>query len=77
MARITKGKKGRAAMSMRKSKIKSCVVLNPPATPEEQAAFDRRVAKALALGLYRTLGPERVDAILRQVEGKEDKKETA
>jgi hypothetical protein len=55
----------------RKSKIKSCIILNPPATPEEQEEYDKRVAKALALGLYRTLGPARVDAILKQV--KEEK----
>lgn len=48
----------------RKSKIKSCVVINPPSTPEEQQEYDLRLAKALAEGLYRTLGPERVERLL-------------
>lgn len=64
----------------RKTKIKSCVILNPPQTPEEQAEFDRRVAKALALGLYRSLGPEKVDVLLkkaRDMEEEKSKKETA
>lgn len=46
------------------TKVKSVVVLNPPTTPEEQKALDQKISKALALGLYRSLGPEKVDILL-------------
>ncbi len=50
----------------RKTKIKSCIVINPPSTPREQKEYDIRVARALAEGIFRTLGPQGVDYILRQ-----------
>jgi len=52
----------------RKSKIKSCVILNPPQTPEEWEALARRAAKALAQALYRALSPEELDALIRHLE---------
>ncbi len=55
-------------MPKKKSKIKSCIILNPPATPKEQKAFQQRSAKALALALYRSLSPEQFDALIRALE---------
>ena len=52
----------------RKSKIKSCVILNPPQTLEEQEALERRAAKALAQALYRALSPGELDALIRHLE---------
>ena len=52
----------------RKSKIKSCVILNPPQTPEEQEALERRAAKALAQALYRALSSGELDILIRHLE---------
>lgn len=52
----------------RKSKIKSCIILNPPQTPEEQQVLERRAAKALAQALYRALSPEELDILIRHLE---------
>jgi len=54
-------------VTRRKSKIRSCTVINPPTSPEEQAALDIRVAKALAQGIYRTLGPEKAGELLAHI----------
>ena len=50
----------------RKSKIKSCAVVNPPRTQKEQEEYDRQIARALAESLYRALGPEKIDMLLEQ-----------
>lgn len=52
-------------MPGRKSKIKSCVILNPPATVQEQEEYDKRFNKALAIGLYRSLSSEELDMIIQ------------
>ena len=39
------------------AKVKSCIVLNPPMTPREQAEYDGTVARLLAKALYRSLSP--------------------
>jgi len=52
-------------MPVRKSKIKSCVVLNPPATAQEQEEYDKRFNKALAVGLYRSLSSKELDVIIQ------------
>lgn len=52
----------------RKSKIKSCVILNPPQTPEEQEALERRAAKALAQALYRALSPGEYEHLIKSLE---------
>lgn len=46
------------------SKIKSCVILNPPTTPQEQEEYDKRFSKALARGLYRSLSPAEIDYLI-------------
>jgi hypothetical protein len=52
----------------RKSKIKSCIILNPPRTLDEQEELERRAAKALAQALYLALSPEELDALIRHLE---------
>lgn len=59
-------------MARRQYKIKSCIVLNPPCTQREQEEYDNRLARALAEGLYRTLGPEKIDKLLEQTKRKEE-----
>lgn len=54
-----------------KSKVKSCVVVNPPRTQKEQEEYDNRLARALAEGLYRSLGHEKIRELLEQYKGKE------
>lgn len=56
------------------AKVKSCVILNPPKTSQEQEDYDKSVAKALALGLYRTLGHEKAEKLLESC--KKDVQET-
>ena len=48
----------------RQNKIKSCVILNPPKTPEEQKAFGQKTAKALAEILHRTLSPREYEQLI-------------
>ncbi|HHV42815.1 MAG TPA: hypothetical protein GXX72_08280 [Clostridiaceae bacterium] len=55
-----------------KSKVKSCVVINPPRTQKEQEEYDNRLARALAEGLYRSLGPEKIDKLLETYKRKEE-----
>jgi len=57
----------------RKSKIKNCIVVNPPTTPQEQEEYDRQIARALAECLYRALGPKKIDILLEQY--KKERKE--
>lgn len=60
----------------RKERDIKVTILNPPKTPEEQKAFQKRSAKALALALYRSLTPELFDALiiaLREWNRKSDK----
>lgn len=54
-------------MPVRKSRIKSCIILNPPATPEEQDEYNKRFANALAIGLYRSLSSEELDMIIQSL----------
>ncbi len=51
----------------RNSTIKRCIILNSPQTPDEQAAFEHRAAKALAEALYRSLSPEGYDCMIQQL----------
>lgn len=48
----------------REPRIKSCIVLNPPSTPEEQAAYDKKFAETLAIGLYRSLSQQEFEALI-------------
>lgn len=57
----------------RKSKIKNCIVVNPPTTAQEQDEYDRKIARALAESLYRALGPKKIDILLEQY--KKERKE--
>jgi hypothetical protein len=41
------------------AKVEKCVVINPPVTAEEQEAFDRKVARALAVALFRSFEREK------------------
>lgn len=54
------------------AKVKSCVILNPPSTPEEQKIFDMTLTKTLAKDLYRSLGREGVDKLLEIHEKREE-----
>ena len=58
-------------MPRTKSKIKSCIILNPPATPEEQKEFDRRVAKSLAQALFRALSPGEYEHLIKALKQSE------
>lgn len=48
-------------------KPKRCIVLNAPTTPQEQADYDKRFAKALATSLHRSLSPEEYDLLVKQL----------
>ena len=48
------------------SKIKSCRIINPPAEPKRQ---EQIVAKALALALYRSLGPKQMEQLIKELGG--------
>ena len=51
----------------RKSKIKKCVILNPPTTPEEQQNLERRVAKAIARALYKSLSHDEYKCVVNHL----------
>jgi hypothetical protein len=51
----------------RKRKIKSCVILNPPATPEKKEALSQRSAKALAQALHRALSPGEYECLIKSL----------
>lgn len=51
------------------SKIKSCTILNPPVDPKQQ---EQIVAKALALALYRSLGAEQVEQLIKELGGRQN-----
>lgn len=50
------------------AKVKSCIVLNPPATPREQEEYDKTVARVLAKALYRSLSPLEFENIIRSLQ---------
>ena len=60
-----------------KSKIKRCIILNPPQTPEEQESFNRRYARALAQALYRSLSPEEYDQLIQQLKQRQRERNDA
>ncbi len=52
-------------MATKKSKIKSCIIVNLPATPEEQEDFNRKAARALAQALFRALNPGDYESLIK------------
>lgn len=55
------------------SKIKSCSIINLPTTSEEKEILEKKIAKALALALYRSLDEKQFNTFLVDLEN--DKKE--
>jgi hypothetical protein len=55
----------------REPRILNCIILNPPSTPEEREAFEKRAAKALALAIYRSLGPDDTKRIIMCLEAQQ------
>lgn len=63
-------------MAKRKPRLLNCEIINAPFDEEQQKEYDKRVCKALATALYRSLGPEDLDLLienLRQAQRKGDK----
>lgn len=54
-------------MARRKPRLLKCEVLNEPFNDEEQKEYDKRVSKALATALYRSLDPNELDEVIRQL----------
>lgn len=54
-------------MARRKPRLLKCEVSNGKFNEEEQQEYDKRVSKALATALYRSLDPNELDEIIRQL----------
>ncbi|MBU5292790.1 hypothetical protein KQH90_01900 [Anaerosalibacter bizertensis] len=54
-------------MVKRKPRLLKCRILNVPQTVEEQEEYDKKVCKALATALYRSLEPEQIDSLINQL----------
>lgn len=54
-------------MKKRKSKLLKCDILNAPLNKEEQEDYDKRVCKALAVAIHRSLEPGQVDIIIERL----------
>lgn len=54
-------------MARRKPRLLKCEVLNGKFNDEEQKEYDKRVSKALATALYRSLEPDELNEVIRQL----------
>lgn len=51
----------------RKPKLFNCEILNRPFNKEEQEEYDRKVCKALATALHRSLEPEEFNSLIENL----------
>lgn len=51
----------------RKPRLLNCEIINAPFNEEEQEEYDRRVCKALATALHRSLEPEELDILIESL----------
>lgn len=56
-------------MARKRKKLYKCEILNDPFNEEQQKDYDKTVFKALATALYRSLEPEQIDHIIKQLKG--------
>ncbi|MCF6464168.1 hypothetical protein C3E89_12500 [Clostridium sp. Cult1] len=51
----------------RKPSLLNCEIINAPFNEEQQKEYDKRVCKALATALYRSLEPEDLDLLIESL----------